>query len=104
MSEWKKQESGDIWLPVKDGEELIGEVTDLMTEGVYGNQLMIKKEDGSLIATPSHKVLQNRIREVKKGDTIKIVYTGEELPKIKGNNPTKMYDVYIDEVTEEVVE
>lgn len=107
MSEWKKQDSGEIWLPEKKEEEIIGAVKDILLEGQYGIQLMIEKEDGVMIMTPSHKVLQNRIRQVKKGQDIKIVYIGEELPKVKGQNPTKMYDVYIKdsmEAEEETVE
>lgn len=93
---YKKQEQ-EMWLPVKEGEELEGDIIEINTEGMYGNQYHIKKADGSVIVTPSHKVLQNRIINCVKGDKVKIVYVGEESPKVKGQNPTKMYDVYRDE-------
>lgn len=95
MTEWEKQESlSDIWIPTEEGEELIGEVTDSY-EGGYGQQYTIKKEDGSEVRTPSHKVLQNRMAKVEKGNKVKIVYTGEEPPTVKGQNPTRMYDVFV---------
>lgn len=94
--EWVKQGEGDqnIWLPTEKGTELVGSVKDVI-EGKFGSQLVVVQEDNVEITTPSHKVLQNRIKNVKKDDMIKIVYTGEELPEVKGNNPTRMYDVYI---------
>lgn len=88
-----KQEGAGLWLPEKEGDELKGEVTD-MIEGTYGNQYLIKKENGEEIKTPSHKVLQNRMAKIKTGDHIKIVYIKEEPPSVKGQNPTKIYDVY----------
>ncbi len=91
----KKLEGLNIWLPDKEGEELKGEVTEVNKEGDYGTQHTIKKDDGDEILTPSHKVLQNRLRNVKKGDTVRLVYTGKEAPKIKGYSPTAMYDAYL---------
>lgn len=90
--EWEKQET-EMWLPEKEGDELIGEVTDIV-EGAYGFQYTIKKKDGKETRTPSHKVLQSRMSNVGKGDMVKIVYKGEEAPKVKGQNPTKIYEVF----------
>lgn len=90
---WEKQEGSGLWLPEKEGDELIGEVTDVK-EGTYGNQFVIKKQDGEEIRTPSHKVLQNRMTDATVGTKVKIVYIGEEPPSVKGQNPTKMYDVF----------
>lgn len=92
--EWQKQDSADIWLPKEKGKELVGEVVSIV-EGAYGNQHVIKQEDGSELRTPSHKVLQNRMARVKVEDIVKIVYTGEELPTVKGNNATQMYEVFV---------
>lgn len=91
----KKLEGLNIWIPEKDGEELAGEVTDVNKEGDYGTQHTIKKSNGDEILTPSHKVLQNRLRTVKVGDKVRIVYTGTEAPKVKGYDPTRMYDAYL---------
>lgn len=93
-----KQEGASIWLPQKEDEELIGEVTNINTEGMYGVQYTIKPEGkGEEILTPSHKVLQNRMIKAKVGTKVKIVYTGNEPPKVRGQNPLQMYDVYFNE-------
>lgn len=92
-----KQEGAGIWLPEEEKEELIGEVTHVNTEGLYGTQYTIKKDDGEEVLTPSHKVLQNRMQKADKGTKVKIVFTGTEPPKIRGQNETKMYDVFFDE-------
>jgi len=92
-NEWVKQEAQDMWLPEQAGDELVGTVTDV-TEGLYGKQHTIKKDDGTLIKTPSHKVLQNRLVECVAGDVVKIVFSGEQPPAVRGNNPTKIYEVF----------
>lgn len=94
-NEWEKQEGAGIWLPSEENEELVGEIVNINTEGAYGSQYSIKKDDGEEILTPSHKVLQNRLIKAKTGDKVKLVYKGEEPPSIKGNNPTKIYEVFI---------
>ena len=100
---FEKQENNlNIWLPEEANAELIGEVTSIK-QGEYGNSYAILKEDAETIDTPAHKVLQNRMSNVKVGDIVKLVYTGSELPKVKGNNPTKMYDVFIDVPVKEQV-
>lgn len=93
---WIEQEGAGMWIPQNEGDELIGTVTDIV-EGDYGKQYVIKKDDGEEIRTPSHKVLQNRMAKVKAGNKVKIVYTGEEPPSVKGQKPTKMYKAFIAE-------
>ena len=92
-----KQEGAGIWLLKEEKEELEGEVTHINREGLYGVQYTIKKADGDEVLTPSHKVLQNRMQKAIVGTKVKIVYTGSEAPKIRGQNPTEMYEVYFDE-------
>lgn len=92
-----KQEGAGIWLPEKEKEELEGEVTHINREGLYGVQYTIKKSDDDEVLTPSHKVLQNRMQKAKVGTKVKIVFMGTEAPKIRGQNPTSMYDVFFDE-------
>jgi len=92
---WEKQEGNmDFWNP-GEGEELIGEVIELI-QGNYGLQISVKKEDGSVMTTPSHKVLQAKLSKIKVGDKVKIVYVKQDLPKIKGQNGVKLYEVYVD--------
>lgn len=89
--QWKKQET-QFWEPEKEGDELIGDVTDIR-EGDFGKQYEVKNGEASYV-TPSHKVLQNRMAKAEVGTKVKIVFTGTEEPTKKGHNPTKMYEVY----------
>jgi len=93
---WKKQESNEFWLPEKELEEIEGLIVDIK-EGDFGKTYLIERKNGGKIMTPSHKVLQNRMVGITKGDQIKIVFVGEEPPKFKGHSPTRMYDVYKNE-------
>lgn len=94
MGDWVKQEGAGIWLPVEEGEKLEGEVTHIDTEGLYGTQYVVKKSDGEELRTPSHKVLQNRMQKAAVGTKVKIEFTGTEAPKVGGQNPMAMYDVF----------
>ena len=96
MVEWKKRETkaaNNIWMPAKEGEELVGEIT-AVTPGQFGLQYTIMKEDETEVRTPSHKVLQNRMEGLVVGQAVKIVYLGTDLPTVKGQNGMKMYEVY----------
>lgn len=86
----------NIWKPTVKQDEIDGVVEEVKA-GEYGNQYLVL--DGRLgsIWTPSHKVLQSRLSKVKKGDHVKIIYDGQELPKVKGQNPTSMYKVFVEE-------
>lgn len=92
MTEWEEIGIKDYWQP-KPGETIEGKITSV-DEGTYGKQYTIKTDDGEEKTTPSHKVLQNRLDTLQKGDKIKIVYEGEEPPTVKGNNPTRIYKVF----------
>ena len=83
----------NIWLPEKVGDVSTGEVIEVK-EGDYGKQYLIKQSDDKEIWTPSHKVLQNRMRDISVGTHVKIGLMGIEPPAVKGHNPTKMYDVF----------
>lgn len=82
-----------FWTPDSEGERLTGKVTNI-TEGDYGKQYVIKKDDDEEVLTPSHKVLQARMIDVAVGDSVIIIYAGDEPPSVKGRNPTKIYRVY----------
>lgn len=90
----KVESTSSFWKPDEIGQTIEGEVILVDTDD-FGLVVKIKC-DKDEITLPSHKVLQNRLREVKVTDFIKVQYTGEELPKIKGQNPLKLYDVWID--------
>ena len=103
---WIKQESENAfiyWKPEKEGEEVIGVITEINVKGKYGKDYTLKTESGEDMKLPSHKVLQNRMAKVQVNDRVKIVFINEQAPKIRGDNPTMMYDVFIDKLTEEKV-
>lgn len=89
----EKIEPAGFWQPTEEEDQIEGEVIDIV-EGIYGSHYKIKtaKEE---IMTPAHKVLLNRLQTVQKGQKVRIVYTGEQPPKVRGQNPTKMYEVYL---------
>lgn len=95
-NEWKEQTTDfNVWKPTVEQEELKGFLKEVKDSGDFGKQYLIMKSETEEIWTPSHKVLQNRMINAKVGDEVKIVYEGEELPTVKGNNKTKMYKVYL---------
>lgn len=97
--EWIKQDGAGLWIPKKIDSELIGVVITTMT-GNYGKQWLIQTKDNEEIKTPSHKVLQSRMDKIKEGDVIKIVYKGDEPSKIRGYNPTPIYEVFKKKIDE----
>jgi len=91
---WEEIKSDRVlWLPEVEGSELMGEVVEI-TQGQYGIQLVILNKEGEKITTPSHKALQVRLFNFKVGDKLKIKFMGIELPKIEGQNGTRLYTVY----------
>ena len=96
-TKWVKQKDLNLWQPKEEGEEIEGQIISVTESKFGGFQYGIKKEDGTSVMTPSHKVLQNRLSDAKTGTMVKIVYLGLEKPKIKGYSPTAMYDVFFAE-------
>jgi len=92
---YEEQVGMSFWNPEQEGETVEGVVEEII-DGDYGKQYTIKKDDGEQITTSSHAYLQNRMKKVKVGDKVKMVYEGEEAPTVKGRNPTKKYKVFID--------
>jgi hypothetical protein len=94
---WEERDTkknSNMWIPAKDGDELVGEITEVK-QGQFGMQYLICKENDEEVLTPSHKVLQNRMEGLTVGTAVKIVYTGTELPTVKGQNGMKMYKVFV---------
>ena len=66
-----------VWLPEEEGESLEGEVLEKV-EGMYGEQLVLGNTEKNIqLRTPSHKVLQRKLKAVNVGDWIKIEYSGQ---------------------------
>lgn len=91
-----EQKGMEYWSP-KEADEVLEGVVIEEVNGEYGRQYVVEREDKTRITTPSHAYLQNRMKQVKSGDKVKLVYVGEEAPSIKGRSPTKIYKVFIDQ-------
>lgn len=84
------------WSPAKEGDALEGEVIAVSDSQFEGKKTyLIRAKGGEETATPVHEVLCNRMKTVKAGDTVRIEFLGEEAPKLKGYNPTKLYRVFL---------
>jgi len=83
--------NSSMWKPEKIGEAIEGTITELKN-GLYDVQAVIVNGDQEW-TTPSHKVLQSRIGACKIGDYVRITYEKDELPTVKGRNPTKIYSL-----------
>lgn len=90
---WEKVEGAGFWNPEKAGDEVTGVIIS-QQDGQFGTHYTIKQKDDTEIRTPAHKVLISRMVGFKQGDVVLITYEGEEPPKVRGQNPTKMYSVY----------
>jgi hypothetical protein len=98
------EENGEssIWLPKVKDEELAGEVVEIR-QGTYGLQVGVRTDGGRVLYTPSHKALQSRLVNLKLGDSVRIVFRGEDVPRVKGRNPAKLYSVFVRRFVEEKV-
>lgn len=91
---YEEQTGLGFWKPLKIGEKLEGSITDTKDTD-YGRSWQILTSEGESIWTPSNKVLQNRMALAQVGDKVHIIYTGDEMPKVKGHKPTMMFMVGI---------
>ena len=97
MGDWIPVEGDrNFWSPTKEGEELVGKLAGI-EDGMYGKKYTIQVEKGGkeeMVVMPSHRVLQGRLAACSLNDMVKIIYKGEQPPKIRGENPLKLYDVF----------
>jgi hypothetical protein len=94
----------NYWNPVKEGDEIIGKLAGI-EDGSYGKKYtleVIKDGKSEMIPMPSHKLLQGRLSECSLGDMIKVVFKGTQPPKVRGENPLMLYDVFRKPVEEKV--
>lgn len=93
VTEWEELSSGDIWKPEKKGETLIGTIIFYEKDPEMGDFWVILDKNNDEFRTPSHIILQKKMRKVIKGDVVRLTFEGEEAPKLKGRSPTKLYKV-----------
>jgi hypothetical protein len=95
MAEWTEVKSDTgLWNPATKGEQVEGEVVEIKQGQFGGIQIVLETAQHVKVTTPSHRALQSRLKGFQVGDFIKIVFTGTDLPKLKGNNPTRLYTVF----------
>lgn len=96
--EFKKIENQiTYWNPSEDGNEIVGTVEQIRDSPEFGRTVILRCED-NLIGLPSHTVLSNLLMNVRTGETIKVVHTGEKEARTPGFKPTQLYNVYVREV------
>ncbi len=93
--EWIEQKGSDFWKPEEAGEELQGEIMGIVVDGQFGIQFTIKTDEGKISVTPSHAVLQSRMRGCKEGDHVRILFDGLQRTKVKGQKDMKLYRVFV---------
>jgi hypothetical protein len=97
----------NFWNPEKEGEELIGKISEI-ADGMYGKRYtleMVKDGKTESITLPSHKVLTSRLQNCALNDNVKVVFKGTLPAKVRGERPTMLYEVFREKaVTEEKVQ
>lgn len=92
----KKEIDGDYWKPASPGSKIEGEIVRFK-EGEYGEQIILKLEDGSEIELPAHRDIQDQIENLYEKDYIRVTLTGFK----KSNNPEfndkPLYDIEVAE-------
>lgn len=97
---FKKIEPG-VWNPENPNDELVGTLLG-SDEGVgrYESTVYhLEMDDGAQISVWGSTVLDSKMRFVKAGQKVKIVYTGKQ--KSKAGSDTKLFEVYVDDGKEE---
>lgn len=96
MVKWRKIEGTkyEFWKPVI-GDEIEGNVIDIK-EGSFGKQHVLESKGHEQdVMLPAHKQLQGLLSEVEIGALVKVKLLKKELPKVKGDNPLKIYEVFV---------
>jgi hypothetical protein len=95
--EWQPVEGNrNFWNPTKEGEEIIGKLIGI-SDGIYGKRYtLLTTKDGKEeeIGFPSHKMLQSLLSGLAIGDMVKVVFKGTQPPKVRGENPMMVYEVF----------
>ena len=89
----------NIWKPEEEGDSLKGVVKAINPTGIYGFQVTIERDDDKRVfLTPNQKVLQNLLVNggISVGQYVEIVFTHSEKAKVKGQSPTMMYELYVE--------
>lgn len=83
----------NLWEYKADNAEIIGIITDIDEEGMYGLTYTI--DNGEAITLPSLTALTPKLSNAKIGDKVKIVSLGLAQPKQRGGKPYYDFQVFI---------
>jgi len=79
----------------KKGDSIEGTLEGIEEGKQFGNKVFkIKDTSGELWAVFGTAVLETNMNGVPIGSEVKIIFTGEQPPKKKGQNPLKLFDVF----------
>jgi hypothetical protein len=99
---FKEVKGGETIEFVKDGDGVEGELVDVRTNVGKNNSMMYDLEvGGKLVSVWGSTVLDVRMRRVKKGDFVRIVFRGL-VPATKEHREYKNFDVGIRDVSGDV--
>ena len=79
------------WEYDKEG-DLIEGTFKRTTDGKFGLGYIIETSDGERLVWGT-AVLTRKMTEIKEGNKVRITYGGELPPKVRGQNPTKLFKV-----------
>lgn len=83
----------NLWQPENIKESIEGKIVEI-EDGIFGKQYTLKVGEQDYIL-PSHRTLIRRLEKLKKGDVVKVEYTGQKENSTAGKNPTNLYKVYL---------
>lgn len=89
---WEEIRESNFWSPKNKGEAVEGVIISMETDN-FGLKVTVEQSDKKMVVLPSHAVLQSRIKNCKVGEIIKVIFEGQDLPKVKGRNPTNIYKI-----------
>lgn len=94
-AEWEEVKASPeslYWIPEHELDSIVG-VFRGFVKGQYGDNGIIELEDGTEKYLPSNALLNSKLRNVKEGYLVKIVYTG--MVKLASGRYAKDYKVFV---------
>lgn len=98
MSEYREVTGGSYlsWDAPKEVEGVLVDVVDVETKFGRTAKVTLRREDGSEVWFYAPAMLQSRLREVRRGQLVKVVFTGE-YETSKSGRPVKRFRVFVAE-------
>lgn len=95
--DWKQIED-NIFRFENVGDNVSGTLLKKEIGQVFGNEVYhIRRGENDVVVVFSTMVMQSRMASVDEGKDVKIVFTGTQPSKIKGQQDLKLFDVFVKE-------